>query len=232
MANDRGADDIAFVKGALASLATRRLLMPAMLLALLLAAGKVALLAFLPSARNPDHLPYLLVFMLMVLATLAFVVAILRILNRSARPPWQPDSSLWLYSVAFIVSAFLALFADLVVVGGMHDPISGLAAGALDTALRAPFAAWFVALAVEQTLAWRPGPWLRGFRAWLPSLLLWSFLIVLPLRQLQLMINSTYLLSGTDWFWPAILPDALLGAAIELVSVALASSAYRRVARC
>lgn len=231
MASELQSDDIAFLREALARLATPRLLLPALLLAALIAAGKIALLSFLPTARNPDHLPYLLAFMLMVLATIAFVVAILRILNRSERPPWQPDSSLWLYIAAFIFGASLVLLAHLAVVGGIHDHLGGLAASALDTTLRAPFAAWFVAIAVEQPLAWRPRPWLRDFRAWLPSLLLWGFLIVVPLRQLQLMINWTYLVSGTDLFWPAVLPDSLLGAAIELLWVALASTAYRRVAR-
>ena len=229
---DRGeGDDIAFVKEAFAGLATRRLLLPALLLAMLMAAAKLALMWSLPSARHPDHQPYLLAFMLMVLATLALVVAILRILNKSARPLWQPDSSLWLYSAAFIVSASVALLVDMAVVGGLNDQLSGLAGGALDTALRAPFAAWFVAIAVERPLAWRPGPWFRRLRMWLPSFLLWSLLIVVPLRQIQLMLNWTYLVAGTNWFWPAALPDGLLGAAIELVSLALASVAYRRVAR-
>jgi hypothetical protein len=119
----------------------------------------------------------------------------------------------------------------MVVVGGRNDHLSGLAAGALDTALRTPFEAWFVAIAVERPLAWRPWPWLRDFRLWLPALLLWGLLIVLPLRHLQLMLNWTYLVSGTDWSWPAALPDGALGAAIELVWLALASTAYRRVAR-
>ena len=197
---------------------------------MLLAAGKIALLSFLPTPREPDHLLYLLTFILIVLVTFAFVVAIMRILNRSARPPWQPDSSLWLYAAAFIVSAFIFLLPNLLV-SDRTDHLGGLAAAALDTALWAPFAPWLVAIAVERSLAWRPGPWLRDFRTWLPSLLLWGFLILVPLRQIQLMLNWKYLVSGTDWFWPAALVEAPLGAAIELVALALASVAYRRVAR-
>jgi hypothetical protein len=230
MKDERKADDIAFVREAFDSLYTPRLLLPALLLAVLLAASKIAILSNLPTAQNPDHLPYLLAFMLMVLVILAFVVAILRILNGSARPPWQPDSSLWLYALTFIVSALIALSADLLL-GGRNDQLSGLAAAALDTAVRAPLAPWFVAIAVERSLAWRPGPWLTGFRIWLPSLLLWGFLIVVPLNHLQLMLNWRYLVSGTDWFWPAALVEGALGAAIELLALALASVAYRRVAR-
>ncbi len=230
MTDERKADDIAFVKEAFDSLAVRRLLLPALLLAALLAAGKIALLLSLPSPQKPDHLPYLLAFLLTVLGMVALLVGMLRILNGSARPPWQSDSSLWLYGMAFIVSAFIGQSSDLVV-GGRNDHLTGLASAALDTALRAPFAPWLVAIAVERPLAWRPGAWLKGFRSWLPSLLLWGLLIVVPLRHVQLMLNWGYLVSGTDWFWPAALIEGALGAAIELVGLALASVAYRRVAR-
>ncbi|HMJ93295.1 MAG TPA: hypothetical protein VK472_04265 [Allosphingosinicella sp.] len=230
MRHEAEADDIAFVKEAFDSLRTPRLLLPALLLAALLAADKIAILSVLPTTQNPDHLPYLIAFMLMTLAVIAFVVAILRILNHSFRSPWQPDSSLWLYGLAFIASSFLALSADFVV-GGRNDHLSGLAAAALDTAVRAPFAPWLVAIAVERSLAWRPLPWLSGFSTWLPSFLLWGFLILVPLRQLQLMVNWHYLVAGTDWYWPAALLDGALGTVIELIALALASTAYRRVAR-
>jgi hypothetical protein len=230
MASDRECDDIAFVKEGLASLANRRLILPALLLATSLAVGKIGLLSYLPTARNPDHLPYLLAFMLMLLASLAVVVAMLRILNASARPPWQPDSSLWLYAMVFVGGAFIGLMADLVV-GGRNDHPSGLAAASLSSALWALLAPWFVAIAVEHTLAWQPGPWLRQFRAWLPSLLLWALLILVPLRHLQLMLNWRFLVSGTDWFWPAVLVESVLGMVATLVGLALASTAYRRVAR-
>lgn len=231
MASERESDDIAFVKEAVASLANRRLILPALLLAALLAAGKILLLWALPTAGNPLHLPYLLAFILMGLAALVFGVAISRILNSSSRPPWQPDSSLWYYcAAAFLAGAFIGLLAN-VIVGGLNDHPSGLAAAALSTALWAPLGPWLVAIAVEHSLAWRPGPWLRDFRAWLPSLLFWGLLIVLPLRHLQLMLNWKYLVSGTDWFWPAALVEGALGTVIVLVGLTLASTAYRRVAR-
>jgi hypothetical protein len=223
-------DDIAFVKEAFALLGTRRILLPALLLALLLAFGDIAIASTLPTARDPDSLPYLLAFLLLLLGVVAFSVAILRILNGSGRPPWQPDASLGLYGIAFIASIVIGIWADMLV-GGREDLLGGLAGGVLATIVRAPLAPWFVAIAVERPLAWHPGPYMRRFRTWLPSLLLWGLLIVVPLGQLHLMINREYLPGPADWSWPVTLVEAALGAALELVALGLASVAYRRVAR-
>lgn len=231
MASERESDDIAFVKEAVASLANQQLMLPAALLAASLAAGKIALLSFVPTARSPGHLLSLLAFLLMVLAALALMVAISRILNASTRPPWQLDSSLWLYGAAVVLAGGFSALLTNVMIGGLNDHPSGLAAATLSAALWAPLAPWFVAIAVEHSLAWRAGLWLRDFRAWLPSLLLWGLLIVLPLRHLQLMLNWKYLVSGDDWSWPAALIEGALGAVTVLVGVAIASVAYRRVAR-
>jgi hypothetical protein len=230
MRGERQADDIAFAREAFDSLATRRLLVPALALALLLIAGKIALLSNLPTTANPDHLPYLLFFLLLMLGSMAFSVAILRILNGSIRPPWQPDSSLWLYGLAVIVMITVDVIADFLV-GGRNDLPGGLAAAAFSTAVGAPLSPGLVAIAGEGSLEWRPAPWLRSIRQWLPPLLLWGLLIVAPLNQLHLMINQKYLVGGGEWFWPAAFFDGALGAAIALTAFALASTAYRRVAR-
>jgi hypothetical protein len=230
MTDEGRSGDIAFLKEALDSLATRRLLVPALSLAAMIAVGKIIVLSNLPTGQEPDPLPHLLVILVVMLGTIAFMAAILRILNGSERPPWQPDSSLWLYGLALIVTIMLDLTADLAV-GGRTDFLGGLAAAALSTAIRAPLAPWFVAIAVERPLAWRPGPWLRAFPDWLPPLLLWGFLIVVPLSQMQLMLNMKYLAAGADWSWPAALIDGALATATGLVALALASTAYRRVAR-
>lgn len=230
MADNREGDDIAFVKEAFASLGTRRLLLPAFMLALLLAASNVVMLATLPTPGHPDHSLYLAAFLLLLLGLLAFSVAVLRILNASPRPPWQPDAGLWLYGVALIASVFIGIIAGLVM-GGRTDLLAGLASGALATILRAPLTPWFAAIAVERPLALRPGAHLRRFAAWLPALLLWGLLIVVPLGQLLAMLNSMLLAGAGGWFWPLAILYGLLGAAIELVALALASVAYRRVAR-
>ena len=224
-------DDLAFAQEAFASLGTRRMLLPAVLLALGLTASNIAILYTLPTAGSPDHVPYLIAFLLLVLGLVAFAVAILRILNRSARLPWQPDSSLWLYALALIASVIIGLVAGQLM-GGRDSLLSGLATGALAAIVRAPLAPWFVAIAVERPLAWQPWPYLQRFPAWLPALLLWSLLIVVPLSQLHYLLNRMLFVGMGGWFWPLALLDGALGAAIELLSLALASVAYRRVARC
>ncbi|HEX5183828.1 MAG TPA: hypothetical protein VFW19_11840 [Allosphingosinicella sp.] len=229
MADDRK-DDIAFAKEALASLGAGRVLLPALLLALFQSASCVAALATLPIAEHPDHSRSVAALLLLLLGLTACSVALLRILNFSPRPPWQPDASLWLFGLAIIASLFIGIAADLVV-GGRDDLLAGLASGALSVIVNAPFAPWFTAIAVERPLALRPGDHMRHFAAWLPALLLWNLLIVVPLGQLFALLGRTLLAGAGGWFWPTVLLYGLLGAAIELVSCALASVAYRRVAR-
>lgn len=223
-------DDIDFVKEALASLGTRRVLVPGLLLILLQSASIVATLANLPTASHPDHSRYLAVLLLLLLGLLACGVALLRILNASPRPPWQPDTSLWVFGLALIAGIAIDVAADFVV-GGRTDLLSGLASGALSAALSAPLVPWFTAIAVERPLALRPGHHMRRFAGWLPALLLWNLLIVVPLGQLLAMLTETLMHGAGGWFWPIVPLYGLLGAAIQLVSCALASVAYRRVAR-
>jgi hypothetical protein len=230
MADDRGGDDIAFVKEALASLGTRRMLLPALLLILLQSVSNVALLSTLPTAAHPDHTLSFALLLLLLLGLLACSVAVLRILNASPRSPWQPDASLWLVGLALIAGAFISIAADLVV-GSRTDLLAGLASGALSIIVTAPFVPWFTAVAVERPLALRPRNYMRRFAAWLPALLLWYLLIVLPSGQLLAMLAQTLADGADGWFWPIVLLYGLVGAAIELVSCALASVAYRRVAR-
>jgi hypothetical protein len=230
VADNRGENDIDFVKEALASLGTRRILLPALLLALLQSAATVATLATLPTASHPDHTLAFAVLLLFLLGLLACSVALLRILNASQRPPWQPDASLWLFGLALVASVCIDIAADLVM-GGRTDLLAGLASDALSIIITAPLVPWFTAIAVERPLALRPGDHMTRFAAWLPALLLWNLLIVLPLGQLLAMLSRMLLGGAGGWFWPVALLYGLLGAAIELISCALASVAYRRVAR-
>lgn len=228
MADDRK-DDIAFLKEALASLRIRRILLPALLLTLFQSASSVAMLATLPTASHPDHSRYVAALLLLLLGLTACSVALLRILNASPRPPWQPDASLWMCGVALIASVCINIAAD-GVVGGSRALLAGLASGALSMIVTAPFAPWVTAIAVERPLALRPQDHMRRFGAWLPALLLWNLLILLPLGQLLAMLDHMLLTGAKGWFWPVVLLYGLLAAAIELVSCALVSVAYRCVA--
>jgi hypothetical protein len=230
MADNRGEDDIAFVKEALASLGTRRILLPALLLIVVQFASNVAILATLPTASHPDHSLSFAALVLLLLGLLACSVALLRILNASPRPPWQPDASLWLSGLGLIIGIIISIAADLVM-GGRTDLLAGLASSALSIIVGGPLTPWFTAIAVERPLALRPRDHMRRFAAWLPALLLWNLLIVLPLGQLLALLGRMLLGGAGGWFWPIALLYGLLGAAIELVSCALASVAYRRVAR-
>ena len=230
MADDPREDDIAFLKEAYASLGTRRILAPALLLALLQSASIVAMLATLPTAKDLDHTPSFAVLLLFLLGLLACSVALLRILNASPRPPWQPDASLWLFGLTLIACVCIDVAADLVM-GGRTDLLAGLASSALSIIIGAPLIPWFTAIAVERPLALRPRDHMRRFAAWLPALLLWNLLIVLPLGQLLALLSRMLLAGAGGWFWPIVLLYGLLGGAIELVGCALASVAYRRVAR-
>jgi hypothetical protein len=230
MADDWSGDDIAFLKEALASLGTRRLVLPSLLLMLLQSASNVAILAALPRASHPDHSRYLAGILLLLLGLLACSVAMLRILNASPRPPWQPDASLWLVGAVLIAGAFISAGADLVV-GGRSDLLAGLASGALSTTITTPLLPWLTAIAVERPLALRPRDYITRFAAWLPALLLWNLLILVPLGLLLVMLDGTLLVAKPGGFWPLALLYGVLATAIELVSCALASTAYRRVAR-
>ena len=223
-------DDIAFLKEALASLGTRRILLPALLLILVQSASVVVMLAALPTAGHPDHSRYLAALLLLLLGLLACSVAILRILNASPRPPWQADASLWLVGLALIAGAFISIAADLVV-GGRTDLLASLASGALSIVISAPLVPWLTAIAVERPLALRPRDYMRRFDAWLPALLLWYVLIVLPLGQLLATLGAMVVADAGGWFWPIVLLYGLLGSGVELISCALSSVAYRRVAR-
>src|SRR4051812_48595786 len=210
MADNRKEDDIAFVQEAFASLATRRILVPVVLLILLQSASLVAALASLPPASHPDHSRYLAVFLLYLLGLLACCVALLRILNFSPRPPWQPDSSLWLFGLALIAGVVISIAADLVM-GGRTDLLAGLASSALSTIISAPLVPWFTAIAVQRPLALRPRDHMRRFAAWLPALLLWSLLIVVPLGQILAMLARMLMAGAGGWFWPIVLLYGLLG---------------------
>ena len=172
----------------------------------------------------------MIVLLLLLLGLAAFAVAILRILNASARPPWQPDSSLGLYALALIASIILGLLSD-AVMGGRDSLVAGLAIGALAAILRAPLAPWFVAMAVERPLALQPAPFMRRFASWLPALLLWSLLIVVPLAQLHDVL-SRMLITGAGRLVLAGRPVRRPAQPRSIALLALGARLGRLQARC
>ena len=218
-----------FLREAAASLFTRRLLWPAVVLAVLLTVSNIVILLNKP-APGAMSWPFAAAALVRVLGIVALTVAILRILNDSPRPAWRPDGAFWLYGLVLLATMIAGGVAG-VAIAGEDNPVGEFLVGLAVAAVTAPLSAWMVAIAVEKPLAWRPGPWLRRFGLWLPWLLLWTLLLVAPAGELHGALDRWLVAGAGDWFWPVALFDGPFSAAMALLGLALASTAYRRVAR-
>lgn len=222
---------LGFLAEALARLADRRLIAPATILVILLTATNIVIARNLPVGGAPLPMPFAIAAAARLVALLVFAVSVLRILAGSPRPAWKPDGAFWLYGATILFGFGVAIAARLLLRAD-GDPLRDAAAGLVVNFVSAPFAAWFAAIAVERPLAWRAGRWMRAFGCWLPALLLWSILILLPLGQLHAGIDR-FLIGGSagQWFWPLALGDGPLSTLLFFLSLAFAATAYRHVAR-
>jgi len=221
-----------FLGEALAPLLTRRLLGPVLLLALLLTLSNIVLMLNPPAEGEMPPAEFLVAAFVRLFGLFVIAVALLRLINHSPRPPWRPDGAFWLSALVFLLQLGLSVavgVAARVVVG--PDLATQLILDALVSVLTLPLAAWFTAIAVERPLAWRPGRWLRAWSAWLPHLVLWTVLLTVPLGTLHAVIDLRLVRNAGSWFWPLALIDGPLSLVILLSALALASEAYRRVAR-
>jgi hypothetical protein len=223
-------DDFAFLKEAVGSLSTPGLWPPILLIAVLQPATNILILSNLPTQANPDHAPYVGAFVASLVGHAALALAMLRILNGSPRPAWRPDSSAWAYGLALLGTVAVGLFADWII-GPPSAILPAIAAGIVFSAMIVPLSPWLVAIAVERPLAWRPAPWFGRLRAWLPALLLWNFLILVPANALYRIGFGAWLDKGGQDEWLFYIVDGLVTAARISFALALASVAYRRVAR-
>lgn len=222
-------DDIAFLLEALRSLSTPGLKLPMLLVALLQPASNLLILSNLPTTANPDHGPYVAALAAALLCYAALALAILRILNGSPRAAWSPDGSALAYGLFVLGTFAVGLFADWMV--NPSTLLAALANGIISSAILVPLSPWLVAIAVERPVAWRPGPRLRRLRAWLPALLLWNFLILVPVNALYRIGFGAWLDKGGSGVWLFYVVDGVVTAARVSLALALASVAYRRVAR-
>jgi hypothetical protein len=223
----RGA--VGFVRDALASLANPRLWLLAALLAVLLTASNIVILLNPPVPGEPPILFALAAFA-RVAGLLVLAVAVLRVLTGSTRAPFMPDGAFWLYALTLLVGVALAVGLG-AVTGERNDPLTRVLVSFAMTVIGAPLAVWFTALAVARPLAVNPAPWMRGLGRWLPPLILWSLVVVLPLGQLHAAIDMFLIHGAGRWFWPLALVDGPLSAVLAVFSFALAATAYRSVAR-
>ncbi len=224
-----GSGLVSFLVESVASLLRRRLILPALLLAVLLTSTNIVLARWFPAEGEASSWQFAAAALDRSAGLFVLGVAILRALNDSPRPLWRPDGAFWLYGVS-LVAGFGIAIAAAALLGSREDAWSELVTGLIVIVASAPLAAWFTAIAVERPLAWRPGPWLSRFRSWLPHLIFWSVLILLPLGQIHA-AAALRLIEGGPWFWAVALVDGPLSVLLALIGLALASTAYRHVAR-
>lgn len=155
----------------------------------------------------------------------------LRILTDAPRRPWRLDGAFWLYGLTIVAGIAISTLggralSTVVEAGGLAELGLRLA---LLAALLAPFAPWVVAIGVERPLAWRPGPFLRRFGAWLPPLLLWGLVIIAPLAVLHGWTDAFLIAGAGQWFWPLALIDGPFSTLIAMLGFSLNAAAYRRL---
>ena len=220
----------AFLEKALGPVFSRRMLVPAILLTLLLTGSNIVILRNIPDPGAMPPWQFVAAALARIGGLLVIGVAILRILTASRRRPWRPDGAFWLMGLTILAGLVIGVLTGKLL-GERTDPAGMLIHNILLTILLAPFAAWVSAIAVEKPLAWRPRPWLRAFRRWLPHLIFWSLLLVTPVAVLHGSLDSWLLRGAGDWFWPVALIDGPLSVVIAILGFSLNAAAYGRVAR-
>lgn len=219
-----------FLRSALRPLFVRPILILLLLLGVVLTVSNIVILRNAPTKGQMPPVAFIAAACVRVVGLLVMAVAILRRINASPRPAWSPDAGFWLFVLTFAVEAAVT-GALTMMAGGPDAPLAGLLVNIGATLVFAPLAAWFIALAVERPLAWRPSPWLRGWSLWLPPYLIWTLLLAIPLGALHQAIDTRLVKGAGEGFWPLALIDGPLSLMLVVVGLALSSEAYRRVAR-
>jgi hypothetical protein len=220
-----------FLRSALKPLFARSVLILVVLLGVLLTASNVLILQNAPAKGQMPPVAFIAAAFVRVAGLLVMAVAILRRINASQRPAWRPDAGFWLFVLTFAVEAAATGALTMMAASGPDAPLAGLLVNTGVTLVFAPFAVWFTAMAVERPLAWRPSPWLRAWSRWLPPYLVWTVLLTIPLGALHQAIDTWLVKGAGEGFWPLALVDGPLSLILGVVGLALASEAYRRVAR-
>lgn len=220
---------MSFLREALALLASRRLLAPALALMVLLTASNIVVASNVPAEGEKLGPAFAVAAFVRVAGILVLAVAILRTMTGSARPRFRPDAGFWLYALTFVVSAGVGVAVRLLL--GEDDSLRTIAiANVVSAVILAPVAVWFGALAVERPVPWSPVPWLRGLGRWLPYFLFWTLAVSTPLAILHAAIDTSVVKGAREWFWPLLLFDGPLSTVMALFGLALIAAAYRRVA--
>jgi hypothetical protein len=228
--SSEGSGAAAFLTEAFKLLKRREILVPALLLLVLLTLSNIVVLQNMPAKGSLPPLPFIVAALIRILGVIALAVAILRTLAPTERPRWRPDGGMFLYALTFAFGVGAQALASSMV-GDRTRFGDLLLTNLLVTVLLSPLVVWFVAIAVARPLAWRPGPWLREFRAWLAPLLLWTLLIVTPMALLHATIDLRLISGVGALFWPLALFDGALSTAMAIIGLALNAAAYRRASK-
>jgi hypothetical protein len=211
--------------------ADRRWLGIALLFLVFLGGTNAVLAMTKPAEGDAPGLAFALAGLVRVIALVAISVAALRIALKSPRRRWSPDGGFWLYLGLSLVSIGAAALGAALALG--LPPIQRmLASQAVAILLVEPLAVWMVAAAVERPLALAPARRLRGLAVWLPPLMLWSTLVVVPLAVLHSWLSMRLMdTAGGAGFWPLVAVDGAVSTLLMMLSLGLRVTAYRSVAR-
>jgi hypothetical protein len=219
------------LRSAISQLSDRRWLGIFLLFVIFLGGTNAILALAKPAAGAGPGLVFAAAGVVRAVALISISVAALRIAMDSPRRPWMPDGAFFLYFLLSMLS--LAASALGAVLGTGLPAMQRLFVIELAAIVAvAPFAVWILATAVERPLAWSPMRHMRGFGVWLPSYLLWSLVLVLPLAWLHGFFSLRLIESaGRTGFWPIAAADALVSTLLVLLILSLRLAAYRSVAR-
>jgi hypothetical protein len=220
-----------FLKAGLAQAADRRWRLHALLFLLFLGGSNAALALARPEAGSAPGLVFLLAAIVRVVALVWIGVAALRVAALSPRQPWRPDGGFWLYFLLSLLG-LAAAAAGAAVAARLEGLPRILVAELIAVLLAAPLTVWTAAAAVERPLALSPGPHFRRLGAWLPPLLVWGVVLVVPLAGAHAFLSLRMIETvGTSAFWPTAIGDAALSTALVLLMLGLRLTAYRLAER-
>ena len=221
---------VAFLGEALKTIAKPGIFLAGLMLLIVLTVSNIVILQNIPAEGERPSAPVVAAALVRVVGLIALSVPILRVAASSERPAYRPDAAFFLYALVSLIS--LVVMAAAVRAFGADMDVGSIAIRTtVLTLIIAPLTVWFVGAAVAVPLGWQPTRFIRDFGRWLPHVLVWSLVLIVPMSVLHAVIDIGLLEGRIAWFWPAAIFDGVLSTAMVLVAYGLYVAAYRRVAR-
>jgi hypothetical protein len=208
----------------------RRMLAPALLAGLFLTLSNIAVALAAPHPGARPGPAFLVAALVRVAGVLLSLVALARVMARSARRPLMPDGAFCLSILPFLASAAVAAGLAKALGGPPLPPLAGLASAILLGVVQSPFSAWSGAIMVARPLAWNPWPWFTRWRAWLLPVVCGN-LVLAPLALAHESLDLVLVRGAGRWFWPIALVDGPLSLLMALGGLTLFVAAYASIAR-